>query len=83
MSNHFQRRVPKKASGFSWGRVVYETCISYRLFRRDHTGALHCSILSVAKDYRRAEIAADLKRKRRALRDKVDEIDLSAQEAAA
>lgn len=76
MSNHFERRTPQANGGFSWGRFPGETSISYRLFRRDHTGALHCSILTVDKCYPRPSVASDLKRKRRELRDKVDELDL-------
>lgn len=78
MSSHFERRTPQSNGPFSWGRFPGDTCISYRLFRRDHTGALHCSILTVAKDYPAASIAKDLRRKRRELRDKVDELDLAA-----
>lgn len=78
MSTHFERRAPQSNGVFSWGRFPGETCISYRLFRRDHTGALHCSILSVAKTYPRQQLALDLRRKRRQLREKVDVIDLAA-----
>ena len=78
MSRLFDRRTPKANGGFSWGRFPAEETIQYRLFRRDHTGALHLSTITFAKNTPTEQIAADVKRKRRELRDKVDVLDLAA-----
>ena len=78
MSNHFERRAPHANGGFSWGRFPADETIQYRLFRRDHTGALHVSTITFAKNTPSKQIASDVKRKRRELRDKVDVIDLAA-----
>ncbi len=78
-TSHLIRRAPRRHTGFSWGRFPMGDTgvISYRLFRRDHTGALHLALL----DFRgtdRAAMARDIRRQCHQLRDKVDEIDLQA-----
>ncbi len=50
--------------------------VCYRLFRRDHRGALHMSVFDFSLDKPRGEMAVTLLRARHALRDRVDEIDL-------
>jgi hypothetical protein len=74
----FETRRPTPGRQFSWYRGVNETTVEYRLYRRDHRKALHCSTVVFSKSEPTESIAATLKRKRRQLRDKVDEIDLVA-----
>lgn len=71
-------RHPRKVSGFTWSRVPGAAgSITYRLFRRDMRGALHCSIIRFEPDKQDPRaMAADLRRKRHELRDRVDTIDL-------
>jgi len=71
-------RPPQRNGGFSWGRFIDDYSITYRLFRRDHRGALHLKCLTYGLHVTRATIAADLMRAKRQLRDRVDEIDLQA-----
>lgn len=78
MSRLYETRRPAKCRGFSWCRVVAESTIQYRLYRRDHRRALHCSIVTFSKSTPTEEIASTVKRKRRELRDRVDVIDLAA-----
>lgn len=78
MNRHLARRPPQRNGGFSWGRVPRQAGVSYRLFRRDHSGALHVSLLEFDAATPRRSIANDLRRARHKLRDKVDEIDLAA-----
>lgn len=74
---HHRARLPKKTSGFSWGRVVrVDGTITYRLFRRDQRGAIHVAMLVFTRDDSRGDMAKDINRKRHTLRDQVDEIDL-------
>ena len=71
--------------GFSWGRVIGMdgALLTYNLFRRDMRGALHQKTLQYqAAVASRKTIAEDLRRARKQLRDKVDEIDLVFLEAA-
>ncbi len=75
MGNHLRGRTPKKTAGFSWGRVVTDGAVAYRLFRRDQRGALHW-FLRTFEGTDRAAMADELKRARRLLRDQVDEVDL-------
>lgn len=86
MSRQHRTRAPQRNGGFSWGRFpMGETgTVTYRLFRRDHKGALHMSILNFypARD-RRADIALALRHACHQLRDRVDEIDLAAMGVAA
>jgi len=77
MSRHLVRRTPRAQGGFSWGRVLSSGKVGYRLFRRDHTGALHMFICVFRETDSRASVAGTLRRARRSLRGKVDEIDLA------
>ncbi|MCI2243838.1 hypothetical protein L3067_04345 [Xanthomonas sp. PPL568] len=78
MIRPFTRRAPRRNGGFSWGRVLpSEQTVTYRLFRRDMTGALHCLMRTFHVAAPRRDIANDLRRARHKLRDRVDEIDLA------
>lgn len=79
------RRAPTRNGGFSWGRLpVGDTgVVAYRLFRRDHGGALHTSILHFYPRDQRREVALALRQACHSLRDRVDEIDLVAMEVSA
>jgi len=71
-------RHPRKVSSFTWSRVP-GACgsVTYRLFRRDMRGALHCSIIRFEQDKQdRCAMAQKLRSKRHELRDRVDTIDL-------
>ncbi len=85
MSRHIERRAPKETQGFAWGRfpTVDGSAITWRLYRRDHRRALHMHVLTFFAHDDRALIAGHLRRARRYLRDKVDDIDLAAVGAAA
>lgn len=84
IARHATRHAPKATLGFSWGRFPTEdgSVITYRLYRRDHRRAVHMHVVSffVHNDARTA--AAILRRARKFIRDKVDEIDLVAMEVA-
>lgn len=71
-------RHPRKVSGFTWSRVPGAGgSITYRLFRRDMNGALHCSIIRFEADKQdRRAMAEKLCSKRNHLRNQVDTIDL-------
>lgn len=73
----FEARLPAGGKGPAWCRLVDETTVTYRLYRRDYRNALHCSIVTFSKTTASDDIAATLKKKRRQLRDKVDELDLA------
>ena len=85
MSRAITRKAPSKSNGFSWGRFPMGDTgiVSYRLFRRDHHGAVHWHILDFKGDETRYEMAQRLKAAKRRLRDRVDEIDLAAMGVAA
>lgn len=85
MSRLVARRPPKKLGGFSWGRfpVGDAGVVAYRLFRRDHRGALHTSTLHFCPRDQRREVALALRQACRRLRDRVDEIALAAMGVAA
>ncbi|QNH21201.1 hypothetical protein HEP73_02113 [Xanthomonas sp. GW] len=79
MTRHLSRRKPQRNGGFSWGRVLLsDTTVTYRLFRRDHSGHCHFWPLEFDAATPRRLIANELRRARHKLRDKVDEIDLAA-----
>lgn len=80
MSRHIARRAPKETLGFAWGRFPTNdgSAITWRLYRRDHCRALHMHVLTFFAHEDRAVIAGHLRRARRYLRDKVDDIDLVA-----
>lgn len=81
---HLTKRTPRRNGGFSWGRFpIFDSIgncvgVEYRLFRRDHTGALHLEVVRYYREACRSTIARDLRRNCRYLRDRVDEIDLKA-----
>ncbi|WP_226426576.1 hypothetical protein [Xanthomonas sp. MWU16-30325] len=85
MTRHPTRRAPKRNGGFSWGRFPTSdgAVITWRMFRRDHTSALHMHALTFTAKDEPAYVAKQLRRARRQLRDRVDEIDLSAMGVAA
>lgn len=85
MSRHIARRAPKETMGFSWGRfpTTDGSAVTWRLYRRDHRRALHMHVLTFFAHDDRAVIAGHLRRARRYLRDKVDDIDLQAMGVAA
>ncbi|KWV17178.1 hypothetical protein [Xanthomonas translucens] len=80
MTRYLSRRKPQRNVGFSWGRVPAAggAAITWRLFRRDYSGACHLISLTFKAETPRDEIAGRLLRARHKLRDKVDEIDLAA-----
>jgi len=85
VSRPVTRRAPKKNGGFSWGRypMGQPRIVAYRLFRRDHTGALQFEGYTAQPQHTRAEIARGLRAACHRLRDRVDEIDLAAMGVAA
>lgn len=86
MSRHpMTRRAPTRNGGFSWGRFPMGDTglVAYRLFRRDHRGALHTSILHFYPRDQRREVALALRQACHRLRDRVDDIDLAAMGVAA
>ncbi|KRG86147.1 hypothetical protein H7691_12615 [Stenotrophomonas sp. CW117] len=85
MSHHFTRRAPKRNEGLSWGRFPTDdgSAVTYRLFRRDHRGALHMEARTFFTSADPTHIAKVLRHAKRQLRDRVDEIDLAAMEQAA
>ncbi|HEL4296663.1 TPA: hypothetical protein UM674_000592 [Stenotrophomonas maltophilia] len=80
MSRHIARRAPKETLGFAWGRFPTNdgSAVTWRLYRRDHRRALHMHAETFFAHEDRAVIAGRLRRARRSLRDKVDDIDLVA-----
>jgi len=85
MNRHFTRRAPKRNEGLSWGRFPTDdgSAVTYRLFRRDHTGRLHFDARTFFTTSDPTYIAKVLRHAKRQLRDRVDEIDLAAMEQAA
>lgn len=84
-TNRFERRAPRRNWGLSWGRfpTVDGSAVTYRLWRRDHTGKLHTQERTFFTESPPAYIAKVLRQAKRQLRDAVDEIDLAALEEAA
>ncbi|RLK53408.1 hypothetical protein BCL79_2714 [Stenotrophomonas rhizophila] len=81
MSRHpAVRRSPTKNTGFSWGRFPMgpSGIVVYRLFRRDHAGALHFLGLNFYRHDTRRDMAIALRAACHRLRDQVDGIDLQA-----
>jgi hypothetical protein len=78
--NRFTRRAPRRNWGLSWGRFQTEdgSAVTYRLWRRDHSGALHVESRRFDTSELPAHIAKVLRSLKRQLRDRVDEIDLAA-----
>ncbi|KAG1526420.1 hypothetical protein G6F50_018389 [Rhizopus delemar] len=85
MSRHRARRAPKETLGFAWGRFppVDGSAVTWRLDRRDHRRALHMHAETFFAHEDRAVIAGRLRRARRCLRAKVDDIDWVAMGATA
>lgn len=85
MSRHIAHRAPKETLGFAWGRfpTMDGSAVTWRLYRRDHRRAVHMHALTFFTHDDRAAIAGYLRRARRYLRDKVDDIDLQAMGVAA
>lgn len=85
MSRHITRRAPKETLGFAWGRfpTTDGSAVTWRLYRRDHRRALHMHVETFFAHDDRSVIAGRLRRARRHLRDKVDDIDLVAMGVAA
>ncbi|WP_182334731.1 hypothetical protein [Stenotrophomonas acidaminiphila] len=85
MSRHFTRRAPKRNEGLSWGRFPTDdgSAVTYRLFRRDHTGRLHFEARTFFTSAAPTYIAKVLRHAKRQLHDRVDTIDLQALGVAA
>lgn len=80
MSRPVTRRPPKRNGGFSWGRFPDKPLgiVMYRLFRRDHTGAVHFIGLNFYRNDTRRDMAIALRAACHRLRDQVDDVDLVA-----
>jgi len=80
MSRPVTRRQPKRNGGFSWGRSPMGDTgiVCYRLFRRDHIGALQFEGYTAQPHHTRPDIARGLRAACHRLRDRVDEFELSA-----
>jgi len=85
MSRSMARRSPKKQGGFSWGRfpMGLSGIVVYRIFLRDHTGAVHFVGLNFYRRDTRRDMAIALRAACHRLRDQVNEIDLAAMGGAA
>jgi len=81
---HFTDRQPK-GRATAWARIVSPVgYVEYRLFRRGITSSKpHMARAQFLPCATRKLIAGDLRKLRKALRDRVDEIDLAAMEQAA
>ncbi|WP_313217804.1 hypothetical protein [Stenotrophomonas sp.] len=85
MSRPVTRRSPKRNGGFSWGRFPDKPSgiVMYRLFRRDHNGAVHFIGLNFYRHDTRRDMAIALRKACHRLREQVDDIDLVALGVAA
>lgn len=83
--NRFTRRAPKRNQGLSWGRYPTDdsSAVVYRIFRRELTGKLHMEARTFFTGTEPAHIAKVLRSLKRQLRDRADEIDLTALEEQA
>ncbi len=83
--NRFTRRAPGKGHGLTWARfpTVDGSAVIYRLWRRDHRRKPHQIERAFFTDAEPAHIARVLRLAKRHLRDRVDEIDLTALEEQA
>ncbi|WP_282254126.1 hypothetical protein [Stenotrophomonas sp. PS02299] len=83
----YDRRLPKRTEGFAWGRSINKVLggpfLNWRLYRRDHRRAPHMQVLTFFAHDDRAVIAGHLRRARRYLRDKLEDIDLVVMGVAA
>lgn len=80
IARHLTRRAPKKTGGFSFGRFPSEcgTYVTFRMFRRDHTGRLHVEIRQFSREQPVDEVAAHLWHARIRQREFVDSLQLEA-----
>ncbi len=76
--NRLAPRQPIPFRAFSWGRVVDDKTVTWRLFRRDHRRRVHMSSIGFSRNTDRRTMAGALWHARIALRNRVDEIDLQA-----
>ena len=83
MTSPITRKLPAHRGVFSYARIPVSGGVVYRLFRRDQDHVLHAELLSFHPDCERRLIARDLRKARRRLRDRVDEIDLRIMGVAA
>lgn len=83
--NRFTHRAPKRNWRLSWGRIPTPSgeSVEYRLWRRDHTGAVHLNSQVFLTETNPSDIARALRIAKRELRDRVDTIDLQAMGVAA
>ncbi|GLQ96425.1 hypothetical protein [Dyella mobilis] len=73
----FRRKCPNPATRFSWSRVMGDSGgVTYRLFRRDHKGALHLAIWRFKPDDSRDAMMRKLCEMRHELLERVDKIEL-------
>lgn len=74
---HGSHHRPKQTCGFNWTRIP-EThgTVCFRLYRRDMRGVLHYELLRRPITTPRREIACDLLKARKRLRELVDDLDL-------
>lgn len=82
---HFTPRSPRRKGRTCWVRIVHHVgYVEYRLYRRGEiTRKPHMLRAMFLPSATRELIAGDLWKLRKALRDRVDEIDLVALEEAA
>ncbi|PSD25174.1 hypothetical protein C7E13_00920 [Stenotrophomonas maltophilia] len=85
MRLHITRLAPKETLGLAWDRfpTLDGSAVTWRLYRCDHRRAMHMHAETFSAHEDRAMIAGRLRRARRYLRDKVDDIDLGAMGVAA
>ncbi len=79
ITRHISDRRPA-GRNTAWTRKVEMdgSLVTYRLFRRDMRGKLHQSMLQyLTKNAKRSMIASDLRRVKKLLRGKIDEIDIA------
>lgn len=83
--NTYAQKQPAKRSGLTWSRTVTMdgSLLTYRLFRKDRRNKLYQMTLQFQPKFASRDlISGDLRRCRRVLRDRADEVDLVAMEAA-
>ena len=76
MTHPYTRKLPAHRGTFSYARIPMDGGVTYRLFRRDMSRALHAELCPFHPDCDRRVIAQQLRKARRRLRETVDEIDL-------
>ncbi|NYF34440.1 hypothetical protein [Stenotrophomonas sp. JAI102] len=80
MSRSVARRSPNKLGGFSWGRfpMGLSGIVVYRLFLRDHSGAVHFVGLNFYRRAARRDMSIALRAACHRLRAQVEEINRAA-----